>query len=175
VLVLAMLAAHPTHGYDLVAALGSRDTGEAAPISRAHIYYSLKKLVRLKLITAVQDATRAAGPEREIFRLSAAGRRAMSKTISRPEWSCERPPIPFQVWLMIVGEAEPEARAAALQLRRKRLAEQIEQQSEAVDRLRPARTPENAMRLAVATHALEVLRLEQQLLAEVEPMLGQRE
>jgi DNA-binding PadR family transcriptional regulator len=167
-----MLAAHPTHGYDLVAALGRRDTGEGAPVSRAQIYYSLKKLVRLKLITAVQDATPAAGPERETFRLSAAGRRAMSNAISRPEWSRERPPIPFPMWLMIIGEAEPKARAAALRARQKRLAEQIEQQSGAVDRLRPARTPGEAMRLTVATHALEVLRLEQQLLTEVEPMLG---
>ena len=76
------------------------------------------------------------------------------------------------MWLIIIGEAEPEARSAALRARRERLAEQIEQQSAAVDRLRAARTPGEAMRLAVATHALEVLKLEQQLLVEVEPMLG---
>ena len=48
VLVLAMLAARPTHGYDLVTELGRRDTGEGAAVSRAQIYYSLKKLKRAR-------------------------------------------------------------------------------------------------------------------------------
>jgi DNA-binding PadR family transcriptional regulator len=125
VLVLAMLAARPTHGYDLVTELGRRAMGEGAAVSRAQIYRSLKKLQRLRLITAVRDKTPTAGPERETYRLSAPGRQAMSKLISRPEWARKRPRIPFQMWLIMVGEAEPKDRAAALRARRKRLAEQI--------------------------------------------------
>jgi DNA-binding PadR family transcriptional regulator len=60
VLVLAMLTARPTHGYDLVTELGRREAGEAPAVSRAQIYYSLKKLQRLRLITPVRDG-RAVG------------------------------------------------------------------------------------------------------------------
>src|SRR2546428_10578877 len=95
VLVLAMLAARPTHGYDLVTELGRRDTGEGAAVSRAQIYYSLKKLQRLGLITAVRDGTPAAGPERETYPLSAPRRPARSKGISRPEGAPQRAPISF--------------------------------------------------------------------------------
>src|SRR6266850_611693 len=116
VLVLAMLATRPTHGYDLVTELGRRETGEGAAVSRAQIYYSLKKLERLRLIMAVRDGAPAAGPERETYRLSAAGRHAMSKAIARPEWARKRP-IPFQMWLIMVGEAKPKDRAAALHAR----------------------------------------------------------
>jgi DNA-binding PadR family transcriptional regulator len=119
VLVLAMLTARPTHGYDLVTELGRREAGEAPAVSRAQIYYSLKKLQRLRLITPVRDGRAAAGPERETYRLSAPGRRAMSKAIARPEWARERSPIPFQMWLIVVGEAEPEDRAEALSARRR--------------------------------------------------------
>ena len=172
VLVMALLAVHPTHGYGLVMELGRHDTGEGAAVSRAQIYYSLKKLQRLRLITAVKHGTPAAGPERETYRLSAPGRQAMSKAIARPERARRRPPIPFQMWLIMVGEAEPKDRAAALRARRKHLAEQIERQSQAINELGAGRGAGETMKLAVASHTLEVLRLEQQLLTEVEPMLG---
>ena len=95
----------------------------------------------------------------------------MSKAIARPEWARKRPRIPFQIWLIMVGEAEPEDRAAALQARRKHLAELLERQLRAIHELDAAR-PSEVMKLAVASHTLEVLRLEQQLLTEIEPMLG---
>ncbi|MFO0837761.1 MAG: hypothetical protein U1D55_04485 [Phycisphaerae bacterium] len=55
-----------------------------------------------------------------------------------------------------------------MRLRREYLAEQMEAARRAIDRL-----ARDAVDLAVASHALEVLRLEERLLAEIEPMLGQ--
>src|SRR2546428_8054264 len=90
VLVLAMLAARPTHGYDLVTELGRRDTGEGAAVSRAQIYYSLKKLQRLGLITAVRDATPAPRPQTATYPLSAPARATTSHALARPDRARQR-------------------------------------------------------------------------------------
>ncbi len=171
-LVLAMLAEKPTHGYDLVAALDRRDAGDNASVSRAQIYYSLKKLQRLGLIEAAEDDGQpAAGPEREPYRLAAAGRRAMSTALSRPEWARQRPPIPFHTWLALVGQGEPADRSAVLNARRAFLDEEIDKESRALAALRADPDPAKAVTVALIAHTIEVYRLERQLLEAVEGML----
>jgi len=83
-IVLAALAERPTHGYDLVTALVDRDRSGQASVSKAQVYYSLKKLVGLALIAAAKDTGTPAGPERERYRLTAAGHRAMAAALSQP-------------------------------------------------------------------------------------------
>ena len=173
--ILALLAQHPTHGYDLVAVLERQGEGGRAPVSRAQIYYSLKKLIQAEYLRAVPDKHAPAGPEREPYRLTASGHRAMSAALAPPAWSRQRPPIPFHTWLMVLGQAEPADRARALASRRGQLAEDIETESSSMQRLRADPAPDAAVSLAVASHRLEVLRLELQLLEAVEPMLGKRD
>ncbi len=170
-LVLAMLAERPTHGYDLVAALDRRDAGDNATVSKAQIYYSLKKLQRLGLILAARDDGSPAGPEREPYRLAAAGRRAMSAALSRPEWARQRPPIPFHTWLALVGQGEPADRSAVLKARRDFLDEEIAKESRALAALRADPDPTKAVTQALVSHTIEVYRLERQLLDAVEGML----
>jgi len=170
--VLAMLAEKPTHGYDIVAVLERREGGSKSPVSRAQIYYSLKKLHGLGLVLVARDSGPAVGPEREPYRLSSAGRSAIGGALSSPEWAGDRPPIPFQTWLMVLGHAAPKDRAAALQARRARLDEQIEKEAGVVEQLRSRDGSEAQMPLAVALHRVEILRMERQLLDAVEPMLG---
>ncbi len=182
VVVLAMLGVRPTHGYDLVAEQARREAGggggggggtgaEGPAVSRAQIYYSLKKLLKQGLIVVAKDAAPATGPEREPYRLTAAGRRAISRAVAQPQWARQRPPIPFQMWLVALGQAEPQDRALALRSRAEHLDRQIEDASRAVDAA-GGDAPSARIALAVAEHALEVLRLERQLLCDVEPMLG---
>lgn len=169
--MLALLAARPTHGYGLVAEL-SRDAGAGPLVSRAQVYYSLKKLVGLSLIVPVGDRAPSAGPERETYQLSTAGRRAMSRAIAGSDWAQERPAIPFHMWLAMLGQADPPDRAAAIRARRAHLTRRINEVARTLNTLRDSTEIQDALKLAVATHDLEVLRLEDRLLAEVEPMLG---
>ncbi len=170
-LVLAMLAERPTHGYDLVAARQSQEGADAAPVSRAQVYYSLKKLVRLGLIVTARDSGPAAGPEREPFRLTAAGRRSMVAALSQPEWARQRPPIPFHLWLQLVAQGDPVDRAAVLRERRAFLDEQIAADRRALAALGKEPGSASAVSAAVLAHAIEVSRLERELLDAVEPML----
>lgn len=170
-IVLAQLAETPTHGYDLVGQLSRRQGADPAKVSRAQIYYSLKKLLGLGFILVAKDSGTSAGPERERYRLSAAGRRAMIAALSQPEWARQRPPIPFHVWLQLVGQAEPVDRAAVLRERRAFLDEQIEQQTRNLEALRREPGDGQAVTIAIVSHAIEVCRLERELLDAVEPML----
>ena len=169
--MLAALAEKPTHGYDLVNLLVARGAGEPASVSKAQVYYSLKKLLASSLIAGAKDVGPPAGPERERYRLTAAGRRAMASALSQPEWARERPPIPFHTWLQVVAQAEPAVRAAVLRQRREHLDEQIARHREQLVALRGDPAGGDAVRIAVITHAIEVCRLERELLAAVEPML----
>lgn len=170
-IVLAQLAERPTHGYDLVSHLSRRQGGDPAKVSRAQIYYSLKKLLGLGFILTVKDSGPPAGPERERYRLSAAGQRAMVAALSQPEWARQRPPIPFHVWLQLVGQAAPVDRAAVLRERRAFLDEQIEQETRTLEALRREPGGGQAVTIAIVSHAIEVCRLERELLDAVEPML----
>lgn len=169
--VLAALAERPTHGYDLVAVLVRRDAAGEASVSKAQVYYSLKKLLGLALIAVAKDSGPPAGPERERYRLTATGRRAMAAALSQPQWARQRPPIPFHTWLQLVAQADPVDRAAVLRERRAFLDEQIASESERLAALRQEAGREDAVRIAVVSHAIEVCRLERELLEAVEPML----
>jgi DNA-binding PadR family transcriptional regulator len=170
-IILAALAEKPTHGYDLVTALVDRERSGQASVSKAQVYYSLKKLLRLALIGVAKDSGPPAGPERERYRLTAAGRRAMAAALSQPQWARERPPIPFHTWLQLVAQAEPVDRAAVLRERRAFLDEQIASESARLAELRKDAGSGNAVSIAVVSHAIEVCRLERELLEAVEPML----
>jgi DNA-binding PadR family transcriptional regulator len=170
-IVLAQLAERPTHGYDLVSQLSRRQAGDPAKVSRAQIYYSLKKLLGLGHILVAKDSGPSAGPERERYRLSAAGQRAMVVALSQPEWARQRPPIPFHAWLQLVAQAPPVDRAAVLRERRAFLDEQIELESRRLEALRKEPGGAQAVTLAIVSHAIEVCRLERDLLDAVEPML----
>jgi DNA-binding PadR family transcriptional regulator len=172
--VLAALAEKPTHGYDLVATLERREGAERARVSRAQIYYSLKKLLGLAMIVTARDSGPSGGPERERYRLSAAGRRAMVAALSQPEWARQRANIPFHVWLQLVAQGEPIDRAAVLRARRAFLDEQIEIETRALEALRSDPGPGQEVNLAIVAHAIEVCRLERDLLDAVEPMLGRK-
>jgi hypothetical protein len=95
----------------------------------------------------------------------------MVAALSQPEWARQRPPIPFHVWLQLVGRAPPVDRAAVLRERRAFLDDQIEQETRHLEALRREGAGEQAVAIAIVSHAIEVCRLERELLDAVEPML----
>ena len=58
------------------------------------------------------------GPERRVYRVTAAGRRAYAAALARPEWATQRPPPPFLTWLVLATHADAAVRARQLARRR---------------------------------------------------------
>ncbi len=116
--VLGLLCERPMHGYELNQELERREVRDWAGISRPQVYYSLKKLAAGGQIIRAAEAGSRAGPQRQIFRVSAAGRRALSAALARGEWATQRPPPPFLTWLCLSSNARPEDRLQLVRRRR---------------------------------------------------------
>src|SRR5689334_1103278 len=114
--VMAVLAEAPVHGYRLIQILQERDVEDWAAMSKPQAYYSLKKLARLGYVKRARgagpDDGEGRGPERETLLLSASGRRALVAGLDSESWATQRPPPPFLTWLALSPHLPAKARAA---------------------------------------------------------------
>lgn len=135
--VLALLAERPRHGYDVHAELERRDVQDWAEISKPQVYYSLRKLAGRGLL-APEAAEPGGGPERQTWRLTDAGRRALAAGLDQEGWACHRPPPPFGTWLALSPHAPAGAAARVIARRRAFLAAELERERRTADDLAAA-------------------------------------
>lgn len=133
--VLGLLLERPRHGYGVNQELERREVRDWAGVSRPQVYYSLRKLAEAGHIGPAPGRAAGAergsaerglgergsgegGPERRVYRVTAAGRRAYAAALARPEWATQRPPPPFVTWLVLATQADAAVRARQLARRR---------------------------------------------------------
>jgi len=128
--VLSLLFEQPMHGYGVNQELARREVRDWAGVSRPQVYYSLRKLADAGHIGPAPGRATGAergpaergsaegGPERRVYRVTEAGRRAYAAALARPEWATQRPPPPFVTWLVLATHADPAVRARQLARRR---------------------------------------------------------
>lgn len=126
--VLSLLAERPMHGYELNRELERREVRDWAGISRPQIYYSLRKLAAGGQLLRASGESAGTGPDRVVWKLSAAGRRALSQALGREEWATTRPPPPFLTWLCLSAHADPAERRAVIGARRAFLLRELEKE-----------------------------------------------
>ena len=97
--LLSLLAERPMHGYEANAELERRCVRDWAAISRPQIYYSLEKLARAGMIRGVKSDEPAAGPERQKYETTAAGRSALASALEKEEWTVQRDRPVFLIWM----------------------------------------------------------------------------
>jgi len=81
--VLASLAAAPAHGYEIKRGLEERFGSAVAPLNIGQVYTSLQRLQRDELV--VDEEAHEGGRDRRVYRLTAAGRRALEKYLVHME------------------------------------------------------------------------------------------
>lgn len=113
------------HGYELWTELERRQVEKWASITKAQVYYSLRKLAVADHIVPVRDDDGSLGPERRVYRPAEAGRRMLSNTLAHAEWATTRPPDPFLTWMILSWQARPRDFTAQITRRRKFLEEQL--------------------------------------------------
>lgn len=106
-LLLSLLAERPMHGYQANAELERRCVRDWAAISRPQIYYSLEKLARAGMIRGVKSDEPAAGPERQKYETTAAGRSALASALEKEEWTVQRDRPAFLIWMGLSWLAQP--------------------------------------------------------------------
>jgi len=126
--ILSLLAERPMHGYEVNATLEDRKIRDWAPVSRPQIYYSLDKLIKLRLIRASSDDSPSAGPERRVLETTALGRERLADALERESWVDEKVHQPFQIWLALSWQARPRTFRKQLNKRKKLLEEKLEEE-----------------------------------------------
>ena len=127
--ILSLLAERSMHGYDVNATLDERQIREWAPVSRPQIYYSIDKLATLGLIAVAADDEPAAGPERRIFKTTAAGRDRLAESLEQTHWTNDRVYQPFLIWLALSWQAKGRTFQKQLQNRKKYLEKRLGDES----------------------------------------------
>ena len=165
--VLSLLRERPMHGYELNQELERREARDWAGISRPQVYYSLKKLAASGHLNRAEGES-LAGPERQVFRLSAAGRRALSAALAREEWAIQRPAPPFLTWLILSSNAQPEDRLRLIRRRREYLEEQLARERKTLGEI----LADTGVMVVAAAHVVRLVirqwEVELEWLAEVE-------
>lgn len=125
--VLATIAAEPVHGYDLWRRLEAADVADWAPVSKAQIYYSLKKLRRWHLIREqpLRGKCPSEGPPKAVFRVTKSGLVSLSGALNQPSWMESRPPTPFLTWAALSPALTSGDQRAQIEKRRAFLTAQI--------------------------------------------------
>jgi DNA-binding PadR family transcriptional regulator len=116
--LLSLLAERPMHGYQANLELERRQVRDWAGVSRPQVYYSLEKLARAGLIRAGANESRAAGPDRFVYKPTPKGRAALAQALERADWTTTRDRPPFLTWLALSWQATPVA--VHLQVARRR-------------------------------------------------------
>jgi len=80
VLVLGVLAEEPMHGYELYERLRERGMDLWAGVAKASLYQALARLESSRLIGG-RTREGKEGPDRRVFRISAAGRTALERAM----------------------------------------------------------------------------------------------
>ncbi|HEX9485119.1 MAG TPA: PadR family transcriptional regulator [Gemmatimonadaceae bacterium] len=164
--VLSMLSERPMHGYELWAELMRRHVWKWAALSRPQVYYSLNKMSRAGYLVAAGDHDVALGPERRVLRPSASGRRALTRSLGRADWSTQRPPPPFVTWMVLAWQASSEDFVEQVHRRHRFLSEQIEEDRAALAAV-IAETSASSDAAMVVRLGLRLMETEGEWLAEV--------
>jgi DNA-binding PadR family transcriptional regulator len=128
--LLSLFAERPMHGYQANEELVRREVRDWAGISRPQVYYSLEKLNKMGLIRAQESSAPAAGPQRQVFATTAAGRAALADALEREDWSRQRDRPRFLTWMALSWQARPEAVGQQIRRRRAFLEEELRREED---------------------------------------------
>ena len=126
--LLSLLAERPMHGYQANAELVRREVQDWAGISRPQVYYSMEKLARLRMLHETANENPAEGPERQIFAVTARGKKALGDALEREDWTTQREKPAFLTWMALSWQARRGVFARQLQRRREFLEKELERE-----------------------------------------------
>jgi len=172
--LLSLLAERGMHGYQANAELERRCVRDWAAISRPQVYYSLEKLARGGMIRGAESEEPAAGPERQKYETTAAGRAALAKALKAEGWTTQRERPAFLFFLSLSWQAKPSVVQKQIRRRRKFLEEQVARENETLQSVIDEVGHENHEAVWMITLMISQFETELEWLGKVERALPQR-
>ncbi len=136
--VLSLLSEKPMHGYQLVTELEIRDVKDWAAVSRPQVYYSLKKLLEMKIISETQSSELTLGPEKTTYKINAKGEASLARELSTDDWALHRSQPPFLTWMALSTHLPKTTIKKMFQARRKFLCEELEREANTLESFKNA-------------------------------------
>ncbi len=165
--VLGLLSSEPMHGHGMWHRLCECDVEDWAEVSRAQVYYSLGKLAEQARIRSV-DSTEARR-DRRTWRITPAGRRALTRALGSSHWAQQRRVQPFVTWVAWSSLVKPATRRKIVAERRAFLDAEIVREKSTLDEVRrlPEDTPALAITISMVEQAIRQAKLELAWLEEL--------
>ena len=156
--VLSLLAERPMHGYDLLAEYQRQEVADWASISKAQLYYALKKLNAMKLLIGnTEDGT---ARDRTIYRPTSDGLAALSAGLAATTWARSRVAQPFTTWFGLSVHATPEAQQKILKARLDFLVEEIAKENRSLEFIATLTGPRAIKGLSIVQLTINQLQVE---------------
>ena len=151
----------PLHGYEVWQRLAASDVQDWASVSRAQVYYSLRKLHKTDYLQRVDPDQSSKGPERATVRATPAAGKALSDALANPGWTKRDPPSPFITWAALALNAGDDVACDQIARRRQILKAEIKREIATVIALdevmeRDARLGQALSRIAIARMRAEL-------------------
>lgn len=116
--ILSLLLERPMHGYDVVEEYERQEVKDWASVSKAQVYYALKKLGASGHIAPKAPGAEPDPRGKTVFAVSPLGRAALVEALTDDAWASGRRPQPFATWLGLSIHANPDTRAPMIERRR---------------------------------------------------------
>ncbi|MEN8145584.1 MAG: PadR family transcriptional regulator [Gemmatimonadota bacterium] len=136
--VLAVLRERPLHGHELFLILEVSDVKSWIEISRPQVYWSLRKLLKEKLIRPVTWLAKSEpkGPPRTSYAPTGIGMRALNKALRLEWWAQRRPRPPFLTWLALSAHVSFRPKLPQVQLRHQYLRAELDHERATLEEIR---------------------------------------
>ncbi len=170
--VLGVLTSGPAHGHGMWGRLSDCDIEDWAEVSRAQVYYSIKKLADQKLICPVTNAPSDTAREKQTWRITGEGRSALRKALASEHWITSRRVQPFVTWVGWSELATAAARRRTTSKRKAFLEQEVARERATLAEVRglPADTPALEVTISMIRHAIRQFELELEWLDELAGM-----
>ena len=163
---LVILLRGPAHGHAIWNRLSECDVEDWAAVSRAQVYYSLGKLAEQGLIRPAQDTKAETRRERQSWRVTPQGRRALTTALASSHWAGQRVVPPFMTWVALSELARPAARRKILDKRQSFLEAELERERKTLADMRRLPPDQEGVQVAILMldHVMRQMTLELGLL-----------
>lgn len=163
--VLSLLLETPMHGYDLLAEYQRQEVADWASISKAQLYYALKKLAQLDLLSGEPDDT--GGRDRMVFRVTAEGVEALKTGLADNGWAVGRVAQPFTTWVGLSIHADPASRRMVFRQRLEFLTAEIAKETQSLAYIETMDDPRAKIGSDIVKLTLKQLATEQEWITEI--------
>lgn len=131
-IVLSLLAERAMHGYELLGEYDRQEVADWASVSKAQVYYAIRKLAELELIEPTAEPPSDDARNRTVYAPTRRGRSKLIASLTKPTWASARVAQPFSTWLGLSIHLEQAAVVQVLHARQIFLCEELQREKESL-------------------------------------------